>query len=203
MKVSALNEGIPKSVKMVHFTSAEENKNINSEVNPSSNSLAKAIPVAVFLTMMPANGTPQQMESVLNQLNAKNTTELYSPQPEKDIDSVRFDDTLQQPKPKIGIFNAEFVLDHERFKVGDKTYTIYYNSMFKAYREADPPLITNIFVVADGYKPRFMFKGSDISPPRIVGVKYHNLGDPDNKDYITVILLWHHPGLWHHGRHAL
>jgi hypothetical protein len=72
------------------------------------------------------------------------------------------------------------------FRLEGKKYTMYFVERGKALHK-DKNLVVDIYFIPDDYKYDDIFGDVNI-PPHMVEVVYHDLGDPDNKDFCSVVL---------------
>ncbi len=73
------------------------------------------------------------------------------------------------------------------FKLGGKNYVLYFNDPAKSIRPSDS-FVIYVYLVPEDYVYREGTWGIDLnSPPMMINFTYHDLGDPDKKDYSTAL----------------
>lgn len=76
----------------------------------------------------------------------------------------------------------------KHFKMEGKNYTLYYCDTEKRNR-AEKKLITDIYLIPETYEYKRDERGKTLnSPPLMTKFIYHDLGDPENKNYCSAIL---------------
>ena len=99
-------------------------------------------------------------------------------------------ESIQQPKPKQvlpGVICSENIQFQKRFKMDGKNYTLYYIDAGKTGR-AKKNIVSAIYLVPDDYSLIRKEGENKNYPPRLKKFIYHDLGDPENKNYCTAIL---------------
>lgn len=187
MVVMAINSA-EETKKHVEFTGKKDKRNSRHTSEPTnSNAGAKAVPVMVLLAMSPMNATPQQLQ-MLEELNNKNTVELYTNLPETEapnaleIAQVPQKPTYNPPPRKADgtllapyISKDGFYVNSESFiGLDGKNYYIYYNNLnYEGNKPNSSKYSINcIYIVPENYKPAFNVKVN--YPPRIYGFVNHN-----------------------------
>ena len=86
-----------------------------------------------------------------------------------------------------GALNEKYIQFKKGFKMEGKNYTLYYINMNKGEKDSDY-LVTGIYLVPEDYSLIRLYGENRNYPPSIKKFIYHDLGDPENKDYCTAVL---------------
>ena len=100
-------------------------------------------------------------------------------------------ESIQQPKPKQvlpGIFKSEKIQFQKRFKMDGKNYTLYFLDPAKDVR-SKKYIVSLIFLVPDDFSLIRKQGENKNYPPMLKKFIYHDLGDPENKDYCTAQIV--------------
>lgn len=167
------------------FGRKKDNRNSKQTTAPTGLSDgAKAVPVVVLLAMSPMNATPQTAQ-MLEQLNDKNTVEMYSQLPQIDAPNALEIAQVPQktkinppPKNKYGeplaekVCSPDVYVNSEKFKGLDgKNYYLIYNR----YKNAPNDEVHSLFIVPEDYDESDMgMKGYKPYPLRIYSIVNHN-----------------------------
>lgn len=158
------------------------------------NNILKESKVAVrilptsLLALMPAvlnSSTPVKYMP----LNAQELTEVVAPIPTEDVATIEFAQ-VQQAKPKQilpGIIDSTSIQFKKTYKMEGKNYTLYFIDSAKEVRPKKN-IVTDIFLIPEDFSYIYKFGESRNYPPRLKKFIYHDLGDPENKDYCSALL---------------
>ena len=86
-----------------------------------------------------------------------------------------------------GIFKEKYIQFKKTFNMNGKQYTLFFLDSAKNVRE-EKNIVTGIYLVPDDFSLIEHFGESMNYPPRLKEFIYHDLGDPENKNYCTAIL---------------
>lgn len=86
-----------------------------------------------------------------------------------------------------GALKEKYIQLKKGFKMEGKNYTLYYINMNKGEKDRDK-WVTDIFLVPEDYSLIRLYGENRNYPPLIRKFIYHDLGDPENKDYCTAVL---------------
>lgn len=86
-----------------------------------------------------------------------------------------------------GALNEKYIQFKKGFKMEGKNYTLYYINLNKGEKDSDN-LVTDIFLVPEDYSLIRLYGENRNYPPLIIKFIYHDLGDPENKNYCTAVL---------------
>ncbi len=97
---------------------------------------------------------------------------------------------VQQTKPKQilpGIIDSTSIQYKKPFKMEGKSYVLYFIDSVKKVRPKKN-IVTYIYLIPDDFS--LIEKNGDYKnyPPMLKKFIYHDLGDPENKDYCSAIL---------------
>lgn len=189
MVVTAIKSAEIKNINNnIEFGRKRDDKNSKQTTAPTGLSDgAKAVPVVVLLAMSPMNATPQTAQ-MLEQLNDKNTVEMYSQLPQIDAPNAleiaqvpqkpaynppprKADGTLLAPN----VSKPERYINSEKFQGLDgKNYYIIYNNAPKGYDPFEPEYpedeVYYVYIVPETYSNNR--KGT--LPPRVKAFINHN-----------------------------
>ena len=122
-------------------------------------------------------------------MNDKELTEAAAQVPAEDVATIDFAQ-IQQAKPKQilpGIIDSTSIQFKKTYKMEGRNYTLYFIDSAKEVRPKKN-IVTDIFLIPEDFSYIYKFGESRNYPPRLKNFIYHDLGDPENKDYCTAIL---------------
>ena len=122
-------------------------------------------------------------------MNDKELTEAAAQVPAEDVATIDFAQ-IQQAKPKQilpGIIDSTSIQFKKTYKMEGKNYTLYFIDSAKEVRPKKN-IVTDIFLIPEDFSYIYKFGESRNYPPRLKKFIYHDLGDPENKDYCSALL---------------
>ena len=131
------------------------------------------IPTALFIALATTALTPQTKANTIENDEAIANTEMITQAP-------GVSKTLYAPDPE----NLEYA---KRFAADGKNFTMYYINYFKSPSNPQKQ-VHEVQFVEDGFKEIKRGSRSCNTPWKLKEVIYHDLGDPDNKDFIGVFM---------------
>ena len=136
--------------------------------------------VSVETAAKTVTGNPEHFTKVLSNVQAEVNDKITVFFPENQ-------DTQQSKQKLPPLFGPENVQFTKRFKMEGKQYTMYFLDVAKTVRK-DKNFVTGVYFVPDDYTYISKNGWSSNNPPTLRKLTYHNLGDPENKDYYSVIV---------------
>lgn len=194
MAITAVN-GVTqdKNRYMTTFTGKKKTqKNVNyNQQNGLGSTALKSAPIIVLLAMNPAT-LNSDIPNKYMPLNAQELTEVVAPIPTNnistvDIRNIRPDQPITPKQVLPGALNDKYVQYKRPFKMDGKDYMLYFINLNKGEKGKDD-LVTDIFLVPDDYSLIRLYGENKNYPPSLKKFTYHDLGDPENKDYCTAVL---------------
>lgn len=122
-------------------------------------------------------------------MNDKELTEAAAQVPAEDVATIDFAQ-IQQAKPKQilpGIIDSTSIQFKKTYKMEGRNYTLYFIDSAKEVRPKKN-IVTDIFLIPEDFSYIYKFGESRNYPPRLKKFIYHDLGDPENKDYCSALL---------------
>lgn len=122
-------------------------------------------------------------------MNDQELTEAAAQIPAEDVTTIDFAQ-IQQAKPKQilpGIIDSTSIQFKKTYKMEGKNYTLYFIDSAKEVRPKKN-IVTDIFLIPEDFSYIYKFGESRNYPPRLKKFIYHDLGDPENKDYCSALL---------------
>lgn len=122
-------------------------------------------------------------------MNDQELTEAAAQVPAEDVATIDFAQ-IQQAKPKQilpGIIDSTSIQLKKTYKMEGKNYTLYFIDSAKEVRPKKN-IVTDIFLIPENFSYIYKFGESRNYPPRLKKFIYHDLGDPENKDYCSALL---------------
>ena len=122
-------------------------------------------------------------------MNDKELTEAAAQVPAEDVATIDFAQ-IQQAKPKQilpGIIDSTSIQYKKTYKMEGRNYTLYFIDSAKEVRPKKN-IVTDIFLIPEDFSYIYIFGESRNYPPRLKKFIYHDLGDPENKDYCSALL---------------
>lgn len=152
----------------------------------------KRVPVIVMLAMTAAllssNSTaravtlnPEQLTEVMAKISVEAADEMTASFSEVQ----RTQQSGQKLPPE---FTSENIQYTKKFRMEGKQYTLYYLDTEKKLRGKDN-IVTDIYMVPADYNYIRKNNYGSNNPPVMRKFIYHDLGDPENKDYCSALLL--------------
>ena len=86
-----------------------------------------------------------------------------------------------------GALKEQYIQFKKVYKMEGKNYTLYFTNLKKGDKDCDN-LVTGIYLVPEDYSLIRLYGENRNYPPSIKKFIYHDLGDPENKNYCTAIL---------------
>ena len=150
--------------------------------------VARVILSTVLLTMTPVMLNSSRPVKYLP-MNDQELTEVVAQIPSEDVATIDFAQA-QQAKPKQilpGIIDSTSIQFKKTYKMEGKNYTLYFIDSAKEVRPKKN-IVTDIFLIPEDFSYIYKFGESRNYPPRLKKFIYHDLGDPENKDYCSALL---------------
>ncbi len=145
----------------------------------------------ILLAMSPAmlNGgtsaktvtiNPEQLTEIVSNAATEEADEMMATFPEVQR-------TQQSGQKLPGLFSPDNIQYTKNFRMEGKQYTLYYLDGAKTVRK-NKNIVTHIYFVPADYSYIEKDGLPQNSPPSMQKFIYHDLGDPENKDYCSVIV---------------
>lgn len=146
----------------------------------------------ILLAMSPAmlNGgtsakavtiNPEQLTEIVSNAATEEADKMMASFPEVQ----RTQQSGQKLPPE---FTSENIQYTKKFRMEGKQYTLYYLDTEKKLRGKDN-IVTSIYMVPSDYNHIRKNNYGSNNPPVMRKFIYHDLGDPENKDYCSALLL--------------
>ncbi|MBQ9223343.1 MAG: hypothetical protein IJ166_06430 [Prevotella sp.] len=150
--------------------------------------VARVILSTVLLTMTPVMLNSSRPVKYLP-MNDHELTEVAAQIPTEDVATIDFAQ-VQQAKPKQilpGIIDSTSIQFKKTYKMEGKNYTLYFIDSAKEVRPKKN-IVTDIFLIPEDFS--YIHKSGEARnyPPMLEKFIYHDLGDPENKDYCSALL---------------
>ena len=122
-------------------------------------------------------------------INPEQLTEIVSKEADEMMASFPEVQRTQQSGQKLPPeFTSENIQYTKKFRMEGKQYTLYYLDTAKKLRGKDN-IVTDIYMVPSDYNHIRKNNYGSNNPPVMRKFIYHDLGDPENKDYCSALLL--------------